>query len=91
MSQLTPILNAFRSLCRLWSYLSALRKKQFFVLLVIMILGSLAEILSLGLVVPFLIAMAAPGKIISHLMECKTLVYLKKNRLIKFKSRFSAY
>ena len=68
MSQLTPILNAFRSLCRLWSYLSALRKKQFFVLLVIMILGSLAEILSLGLVVPFLIAMAAPGKIISLLL-----------------------
>lgn len=47
-------------------HLSGRRKKQLYLLSVLTLLGGLAEAISLGLVVPFLAAMAAPEKILDH-------------------------
>jgi len=48
---------------KLWEHLSPRRKTQFFLLSVLALLGGLAEAISLGSVVPFLAAMAAPEKL----------------------------
>lgn len=53
----------------LWDVLSRKRKKQFGLLFVCMLFGGLAEAISLGLVVPFLGAMAAPEKILTWLKQ----------------------
>jgi ATP-binding cassette, subfamily B, bacterial PglK len=49
-----------------WGYLSRKRKKQFYMLLILMILASLAEMISIGAVLPFLGAMVAPEKVYQH-------------------------
>jgi ATP-binding cassette subfamily B protein len=54
------------TLSDIWRHFSACRKKQFFLLSLLALLGGLAEAISLGLVVPFLAAMAAPGKVLLH-------------------------
>ncbi len=51
---------------RLWQHLSRRRRCQFGFLLVLMILASLAEMLSIGMVVPFLAALSAPGHVYEH-------------------------
>ena len=49
-----------RSIKELWGYLSPKRKRQFFALFFLMILGSFSEFVSIGLVFPFLGAMTNP-------------------------------
>jgi ATP-binding cassette, subfamily B, bacterial PglK len=51
---------------RLWLKLSARRRKQFALLSVLMLAGGVAEVVSLGAVIPFLAALAAPEKVLSH-------------------------
>lgn len=51
---------------RLWYHISPRRRGQFGLLLVLMILASFAEILSIGAVLPFLAIMTAPGRIFEH-------------------------
>ena len=51
---------------RLYLKLSARRRKQFALLSVLMIVGGLAEVVSLGAVIPFLAALASPEKVLSH-------------------------
>ena len=51
---------------RLWSKLSERRKRQFPLLAVLMLVGGMAEVVSLGAVIPFLAALAAPEKVLSH-------------------------
>jgi ATP-binding cassette subfamily B protein len=53
-------------LYRLWFKLSARRRKQFALLFVLMLAGGVAEVISLGAVIPFLAALAAPKKILSY-------------------------
>ena len=53
-------------LSRLWQHVSARRRGQFGLLLVLMILASFAEILSIGAVLPFLGALTAPSRIFEH-------------------------
>jgi len=55
-----------KTLKRLWSKLSARRRKQFALLFVLMLAGGVAEVVSLGAVIPFLAAFAAPEKVLSH-------------------------
>ena len=50
-------------LSRLWQHLSSRRRVQFGLLLVIMLLASFAEILSIGAVLPFLGVLTAPERI----------------------------
>ena len=51
---------------RLWSHISQRRRGQFALLLVLMILASIAEILSIGAVLPFLAILTDPGNVFAH-------------------------
>lgn len=51
---------------RLWRQISARRRRQFGLLLVLMIFASFAEILSIGAVLPFLGVLTAPGRVFEH-------------------------
>lgn len=48
---------------RLWLHLSLRRKKQFFILLVLILISAFAEIISLGAVLPFLAVITSPETI----------------------------
>lgn len=51
---------------RLWQHISPRRRGQFGLLLVLMILASFAEILSIGAVLPFLAVLTAPNRVFEH-------------------------
>jgi ATP-binding cassette subfamily B protein len=51
---------------RLWHHISRRRRGQFAVLLVLMILASFAEILSIGAALPFLAVLTDPARIFAH-------------------------
>lgn len=53
-------------LMRLWGHVALRRRKQFGLLLVLMVFTSFAEILSIGSVLPFLGALTAPDRIFQH-------------------------
>lgn len=53
-------------LARLWHYISPRRRGQFGLLLVLMILASFAEIISIGAVLPFLGVLTVPGRVFEH-------------------------
>lgn len=55
--------SIFVLLKRLWPHVSSHRRRQFASLLVLMLLTSFAEILSIGAVLPFLAVLAAPERI----------------------------
>ena len=50
----------------LWQHLTKRRKKQFWALLILMIIASIMEIISIGAVVPFLGALTSPEQIYQH-------------------------
>ena len=50
-------------LLRLWRHISARRQRQFSLLFILMILASLAEIISIGAVLPFLAVLTEPERI----------------------------
>jgi ABC-type multidrug transport system fused ATPase/permease subunit len=50
---------------RLWAHISGRRKMQFWVLLLLMVLSSFAEVLNIGAIMPFLGILVAPEKIYS--------------------------
>lgn len=58
-----PITQLLR---RLWHHISSRRRGQFGLLLILMILASFAEILSIGAVLPFLGVLTAPGRLFEH-------------------------
>ena len=60
----TGIIN--KNLLRLWSYLSSRRQYQFTLVLVLMILASFAEIVSIGAVIPFLGVLTNPDIIFEN-------------------------
>ncbi len=51
---------------RLWHHISPRRRGQFGLLLVLMLLASFAEILSIGSVLPFLAVLTAPDRVFEH-------------------------
>ena len=51
---------------KFWHHVSKRRKKQFWLLLTLMLFGSFAEIISVGSVLPFLGALTAPETIYQH-------------------------
>jgi ATP-binding cassette subfamily B protein len=55
-----------RALHRVWIVLGARRRRQFFMLFVLMLIGSAADLVSIGIVFPFLIALTAPAVILEH-------------------------
>ncbi len=55
-----------RLLTRLWHHISPRRRRQFILLLVLMVLASFSEILGIGAVLPFLAILTAPDQIFIH-------------------------
>ena len=51
---------------RLWAHLSAKRRRQFAVLLLLMFAASLAEAISIGAVLPFLAVLTSPERVFGH-------------------------
>ena len=51
---------------RLWLHIHPRRKRQFVFLLVLMVLTSFAEVISIGAVMPFLAVLAAPNKVLEY-------------------------
>jgi len=51
---------------RLWRHISARRRGQFGLLLVLVVLATFAEILSIGAVLPFLGVLTSPGPVFEH-------------------------
>lgn len=74
----TSVVDGFRVLRRLWQHLSNRRKRQLFLLSALMLLGGFAEAISLGMVVPFLAAMASPEKILNHKITWSLLFVFNK-------------
>ena len=54
------------TLTTLWHHLSKRRQKQFWLLLILMIIASLSEIISVGAVLPFLGIITAPEQVYQH-------------------------
>jgi ATP-binding cassette, subfamily B, bacterial PglK len=54
------------TLITLWNHLSKRRQKQFWLLLILMIVASLSEIISVGAVLPFLGILTAPEQVYQH-------------------------
>lgn len=52
---------------RLWRYLNSRRKKQFEMIMIFTLVSALAEVVSLGSVLPFLAIVVAPDQIFQHL------------------------
>jgi ATP-binding cassette, subfamily B, bacterial PglK len=50
----------------LWNHLSKRRRKQFWLLLVLMILASITEIISVGAILPFLGILTSPDQVYQH-------------------------
>jgi ABC-type multidrug transport system fused ATPase/permease subunit len=61
-----PVQTIRTLLGRLWPHITRRRRAQFALLLVLMVLVSLAEILSIGAVLPFLGVLTAPGHVFDH-------------------------
>src|SRR3989338_4435137 len=53
-------------LVRLWHHLSQRRKRQFVLLLGLMLVSAFAEVVSLGAVLPFLGILTAPERVFNH-------------------------
>lgn len=50
---------------RLWRHIGSRRQRQFVLLIWLMLAGSLAELVSIGVIFPFLVALTAPEKILA--------------------------
>ena len=53
-------------LLRLWKLIGSLRQLQFSLLLLMMVVASMAEVLTIGIVLPFLMALAEPAPILAY-------------------------
>ena len=74
MQNITPI---GKLLFRLWQHMSARRKHQFILLLVLMIVASLAEIISISSVIPFLGALTSPENFFVNPLAQPLISFLK--------------
>ena len=61
-----PAVTILNSLVSLWHHLTFRRRRQFGLLMVLMLVSAVAEVISLGAVLPFLGILVAPEKVLSH-------------------------
>ncbi len=54
------------NLIELWRHIAKHRRKQFYLLLILMLIASMAEIISIGAILPFLGVLTAPEKVLHH-------------------------
>lgn len=60
----------------LWNVLSSRRRRQFVILLALMLLSALAEVVSLGAVLPFLAVLSAPDTVFAHPLAARGAQFL---------------
>jgi ABC-type multidrug transport system fused ATPase/permease subunit len=58
--------TTFNQIISLWAHLPLCRKKELFILILLMIVASFAEVLSIGAVLPFLGVLTAPEEVFTH-------------------------
>ena len=61
----------------LWRHLSKRRKKQFSMLLILMVVASISEVISVGAVLPFLGILTAPEQVYQHALMQPLIKYLE--------------
>jgi ABC-type multidrug transport system fused ATPase/permease subunit len=59
-------LSPLAQISRLWDHLSPRRRNQLFVLVLLMMIASIAEVVSIGAALPFLGVLTSPEKIFAH-------------------------
>ena len=74
MQNITPMNKLF---FRLWQHMSLRRRRQFFLLLLLMMVASLAEIISIGSVIPFLGALTSPENFFANPLAQPLISFLK--------------
>src|SRR5437868_5437543 len=62
----TPTYGILPLMRRLWNHLSPRRRRQFLLILILMVASAFLEVVSLGMVVPFLGVLTAPEKIFNN-------------------------
>ena len=72
---------------RLWGHLTKQRKIQFFLFLILTVIGSIVEVVSLGAIIPFLAALSNPEKV--NIKEKKNHAGLKLHIIFNNISSFS--
>jgi len=63
---MVPSQPLIQLLTRLWHHISQRRRRQFGLFLILMILASFAEIISIGAILPFLSILIAPERVFDH-------------------------
>jgi ATP-binding cassette subfamily B protein len=74
-----------QQILKLWGHLSSRRRKQFMLLLALMFASSIAEVVSIGAVIPFLGVLTSPEQLFEHAMIQPMIEWLqitKPNQLI---------
>jgi ABC-type multidrug transport system fused ATPase/permease subunit len=74
MQNVSPMNKLF---FRLWQHMSLRRRQQFILLLILMVLASLAEIISIGSVIPFLGALTSPENFFVNPLAQPLISFLK--------------
>jgi len=74
MQNVTPMNKLF---FRLWQHMSLRRRRQFVLLLLLMMVASLAEIISIGSVIPFLGALTSPENFFANPLAQPLISFLK--------------
>lgn len=59
-------MSSYKNIVRLWKHLSLKRQRQFFLLSFLMLVSAVAEVASLGSVLPFLGILVSPDKVFNH-------------------------
>lgn len=59
-------MSSYKNIVRLWKHLSPKRQRQFFLLSFLMLVSAVAEVASLGSVLPFLGILVSPDKVFNH-------------------------
>lgn len=76
MNSNQPIITLLK---RLWHHICPHRRRQFFLLLLLILLASFSEILSIGVVIPFLGALTSPDRIF-ELQAAQPIIHILKLR-----------
>ena len=66
-----------KTISSLWRHLSKRRKKQFSMLLILMVVASISEVISVGAVLPFLGILTAPEQVYQHALMQPLIKYLE--------------
>ncbi len=65
----------YNLLCRLWRHIGARRRAQFLLLLSLMIFASFTEVLTIGAILPFLMALTSPQSVFEHPLAQPLIVF----------------